>query len=240
MAEFPALPLFTDAFIGDTLHLTTEQIGAYMLLLMTAWRTKDCSLPDDDKYLARVCRMDTKAWGKNRDVLRQFWKRNENGKLVQGRLSDERKFVSDQSKKQSQNSKARWLKDKETGHATAMPNRCQTDAPTPTPTPTPIKESKESNGQILFKSDPSGQDDFINFWKIYPRKVSKADAEKAFKKALATATSVLILEKTKKYAESVAGKDQKYIPHASTWLNGRRWEDEPVALSQKSDYVGMV
>lgn len=32
MAEFPALPLWTDAYIGDTAHLTNEEHGVYLRL----------------------------------------------------------------------------------------------------------------------------------------------------------------------------------------------------------------
>ena len=53
MAEFPALPLFTDALLGDTTHLDATEFGAYLLMLIVAWRSPDCALPDDDRYLAR-------------------------------------------------------------------------------------------------------------------------------------------------------------------------------------------
>lgn len=133
MAEFPALPLFTDAYLADTRHLTAAQHGAYMLLLMMAWRTPDCCLPDDDEKLARWASMDRRTWQRNKAEVMAFWSRNKSGMWEQGRLIDERKYVADKSSKQSANSKARWLKSKETGQAVAMPTQCQTDAPTPTP-----------------------------------------------------------------------------------------------------------
>lgn len=124
MAEFPALPVFTDAFIGDTLHLDAAQVGGYWLMLLAAWRSPACDLPDDDKMLARICRMDARAWAKNGAVLKQFWA-SESGRLYQKRLRGVRKFVSDKSNKNSHNAQARWLKDKETGDANALPNGCE-------------------------------------------------------------------------------------------------------------------
>ena len=56
MAEFPYMRLWTDAFIGDTGHLSAAETGAYIMLLMCAWRTPGCCLPDDDKRLARLIR----------------------------------------------------------------------------------------------------------------------------------------------------------------------------------------
>ena len=61
MAEFPALPLFTDAYLADTRHLSTVQHGAYLLLLMDMWN-RDGVLPDNPKALARIAGLSTKRW----------------------------------------------------------------------------------------------------------------------------------------------------------------------------------
>ncbi|MCJ9428668.1 YdaU family protein [Kordiimonas marina] len=73
MAEFPALPLFTDAYLADTRHLTAEEHGAYLLLLMCAWRTRGCRLRDDDRTLARLVGVTAARWRKLRPVLMDFF-----------------------------------------------------------------------------------------------------------------------------------------------------------------------
>lgn len=40
MAEFPALPLWTDAYLADTAHLSYEEHGLYFHILMTMWRRR--------------------------------------------------------------------------------------------------------------------------------------------------------------------------------------------------------
>lgn len=68
---------------------------------------------------------------------------------------------------------------------------------------------------------------FSEFWKLYPRKKSKANAEKIFHQLLKKGTDYeAIMAGVKDYNEECRGKDEKYIAHAATWLNGRRWEDE--------------
>ena len=85
MAEFPALPFFTDAYLADTIHLSTEEHGAYLLLLMSAWRTRGCYLPDDDKMLARITRTTAARWRKLRPVMQGFFDIVED-RWVQARL----------------------------------------------------------------------------------------------------------------------------------------------------------
>lgn len=127
MADFPALPFYTDAYLADTRHLTAAQHGAYFLLLMTAWRMSDNALPDDDAKLSSWASMDKRTWLKNKSVVMSFWQRTD-GKWRQKKLDMVRKNVAHLSNKNAENAKVRWLKNKETGYAMAMPDVCQTDA----------------------------------------------------------------------------------------------------------------
>jgi uncharacterized protein YdaU (DUF1376 family) len=89
MAKAPIMPVFTDALIGDTTHLSTEQFGAYVLILIATWRNNGKALPDDDQRMARICRMGVKKWRqKVRNNLVEFFTIND-GFWHQHRLEQE-------------------------------------------------------------------------------------------------------------------------------------------------------
>jgi len=144
MAEYPALPLWTDAYLADTRHLSTLEHGAYLLLLQEAWRRPTCSLPDNDGLLARLAGLSVDDWSAVRPAVMAFWDRDGRRKeWTQKRLLKERSYVALKSRSQSDNSLKRWKAKKKihpTGIPTGIPNASQTDPPTPTPTPTVIKE----------------------------------------------------------------------------------------------------
>lgn len=140
MAEFPAMPLWTDAYLADTGHLTTLEHGAYMLLLMTMWRAGG-SLPDDDTRLMRFTKTNSAQWTKIKPVIMEFF-HIEGGKISQKRLAREFDFVKTKREKASQSAKAKYQKYNDLPEANAEERMA--NAPATTPTPTPIKKKEPS------------------------------------------------------------------------------------------------
>ena len=73
--------------------------------------------------------------------------------------------------------------------------------------------------------------EFDRFWQLYPRRVSRKAAEKAWLKIGAEQNRDLFVEIIKGLRRSIVYWQQKgtapeFIPHASTWLNQERWTDE--------------
>jgi len=68
---------------------------------------------------------------------------------------------------------------------------------------------------------------FNEFWKLYPRKVSKKMAEKAWNRLskLKQADALEALPNHIQYWK-LKNTETEYIPHATTWINQGRWEDE--------------
>lgn len=82
----------------------------------------------------------------------------------------------------------------------------------------------------------SGADDWseafdLDFWPAYPRKVCKFASRKAWNRIRPHTQAHLDeiwrgLERWLAYW-SDRGTESDFIPHASTWINQHRWEDEP-------------
>lgn len=111
MARFPKLPLWTDALIGDTYHLTPAEFGAYMRLLIAAWRSSDCALQNNDVFLGRVVG-DPKNWHRLRKAAMGFFTLRADGKWIQKRLLDEHEACARYSDKQAAAGSASALKRK--------------------------------------------------------------------------------------------------------------------------------
>lgn len=71
---------------------------------------------------------------------------------------------------------------------------------------------------------------FDEFWSVYPRKVAKGPAFKAWQKQVDETDAFMaqaVIEDLKKRTRlGYWSFDKTKIPHAATWLNARRWEDE--------------
>ena len=80
-------------------------------------------------------------------------------------------------------------------------------------------------------NNTSSKDDEVNYyfdqlWGMYPRKIGKGQARKAYVAASKKIDFFDLLPKLEAYVSTLDGKDKQYMPHLATWLNGERWADE--------------
>jgi predicted transcriptional regulator len=82
---------------------------------------------------------------------------------------------------------------------------------------------------------------FDEFWNLYPKKVAKADALKAWNKAIKRKSPDELLKLTKAYSE---GKlpDMTYIPYPASWLNKELYEsvEEPKEKTLAKPIFGRI
>ncbi len=71
------------------------------------------------------------------------------------------------------------------------------------------------------------QNGFDDFWGMYPRKVARKDAARAWAR-LSQSQQVAAFRALPMHVAywGAAGRTGETTPHAATWLNGERWTDE--------------
>ena len=77
------------------------------------------------------------------------------------------------------------------------------------------------------KPCPTSPDEFIDWYLEYPRKESKAAAERAYTKARKTATAEQLIAGAIRYAQD-PNREPQYTKLPATWLNSGCWEDGPL------------
>jgi hypothetical protein len=80
-------------------------------------------------------------------------------------------------------------------------------------------------GGQLVRTTPSG---FPDIWNIWPRKVARIAAEKAYKAALKKpgVTPAFLVERAVLYSDAVQHREPTFVLHLATWLHGERWNDD--------------
>ena len=225
----PAFQFYPDNWWGSRhiAAMSIEQRGIHSSLIFSAWLENNCGIPENEVCLS--ARIPDSLKDSAFKVLEWCWFFY-NGFWFCERLLNERI-------KQINLSKIRILSGSEGGR----------------PLKSKINKSKPIDNQLDSKQKPnhnqtitnSEEEDvienenentnvikdekFLEFWKVYPKKVGKGDAEKAWNKIKEPSK---ILELIIKALEWQTKSDQwkkengQYIPNPSTYLNRRHWEDE--------------
>jgi uncharacterized protein YdaU (DUF1376 family) len=231
MSQAPYMPLFTDALLGDTLHLSAAEFGAYCLILFATWSNGGQALPDDDVELARVCRVSKFKWKNLRKKLAPFFEISSTG-WHQKRLEKEWAYVQHRSEINSQNGKKggrpRASSEKRTGNR----NESETKAPKPIPkkkeedSPPPPPHPGQPTGRSP-RGEREEEGEFEEFWKAYPRRVNRVRAYAAFVLARKTASFEQLIAAARRYAAENSGKQMQHVARPENWLGDQRWFDDP-------------
>lgn len=75
MAALPYMQLYVADYLADTMHLTTEEHGAYLLLIFNYWQT---GKPIPVSRLSRITRLSNERWTDVERSLGEFFNEREN------------------------------------------------------------------------------------------------------------------------------------------------------------------
>ena len=73
---------------------------------------------------------------------------------------------------------------------------------------------------------PSTGDAFERFWSVYPRKIGKQSAKRAFERVNVPLETPVTAVERQKCSDHWTQNNGQFIPHPATWLNQGRWDDE--------------
>ena len=146
MAEFPALPVWTDSYLADCRHLNDQEHGRYFQLLILIWRSPNCRIPNDYDWIARKFNRSLQAFENDiLPIMLEFCDSDGNW-ITQKRLTKEWGYLQKQRDRGRAAANSRWSKYK---------IQCESNATlhgfgnAPTPTPTPTKEDIHTGGKRI-------------------------------------------------------------------------------------------
>jgi len=165
MAKRPYVKFYVDDFFGSfkTQGMTTEQIGAYFLMLMAASQEQNIDLLDDDNYLGTITRLGKKF--KNHSAILKKCFESENGRIYNVKLrkvlAEYDKFVENQRIKSAKGVSAK--------QPTGNPQATQAE-PVDNPTKTitnnhkPLKEVAKATKKEIKDLDFQGLNEYRELW----------------------------------------------------------------------------
>lgn len=103
MAALPYIQLYVADYLADTMHLTTEEHGAYLLLIMNYWQTGH---PIPKRRLASVARLSNDRWTDVEKSLSEFFTETPTGEWYHARIEGDLAKVLSKSEQASAAGKA--------------------------------------------------------------------------------------------------------------------------------------
>lgn len=210
----PAFQFYPKDFLSDmnVITMTMEERGYYITLLCMCW-IEGC--------LKGGCQM-VEAFVKQRSSIDKicscFYVKN--GDLYHKRLDAERQKQIEWREKSSQGGKISGEKRRMKGGAKGGSRVVQ---------PKSNQRATLQSSVFSLHNKDIRANQFEIFWQAYPKKKDKQNSYKAFLKINpqnGTLEKMLEAIEAQKKTEDWIKDEGRYIPLPTTWLNGKRWEDE--------------
>jgi uncharacterized protein YdaU (DUF1376 family) len=226
------MPLFCDAYLADTMHLTNEESGCYLKLLMVTWRNNGQPLPDDDIRLARTLSVSMNKWHHLRPRMVEFFDISD-GTWRQKRLEKEwtfcQKAYEENVRKGRLGGRPKSLKENETEKAPALAGGKPDESPLTLKEVSKEEERKKPLAVARVKKPDAEEDpDFRDWYARYPRKSDPGRAAKAYRAARKIASAADLLDGALRYSAECDGKDQQFVKMPASWLGAHSWKNEPL------------
>jgi uncharacterized protein YdaU (DUF1376 family) len=261
----PWLPLYVNDYFADTLDLTTEQHGVYVLLLMIEWR-RGGGIPNDPAFIKRALGAAASDMHGNRfnrlvqPILERFFALDSEGNWRNNRLGKELEKANKFSGKQKEKAEKRWAetnKNNDLENAAAMPASAQQsqsqshskDSSLRSESPT---ASDDAPGGLLDLVEPSAdrtlaariEEAFEKLRSVYPKRDGQQPRKPAFEKFGKLVRKGVdperIIEAAKVYAAEVRrhGKENTpFVKQVVPWLNTAPWEQIASATTSQTETV---
>lgn len=205
----PWMPFYVSDYLSDTMHLSTVEHGAYLLLIMHYWQ-HGC-LPNDDAKLSRICRLSADTFLEVRDTLAGLFGEGWSHKRIDAELArteDKRQKRAASGRKGGEAKASKQTDGNCLANASDLPQQKATnynhshkeEHPV---SPSEIRPPQKSRGQFL------PQD-----WKPCPEGQRMAIAEIGSRDA-----ALRELEKFRNYWFAKSGADGRKRDWEATWRN---------------------
>jgi uncharacterized protein YdaU (DUF1376 family) len=256
MAALPYIQLYVADYLADTMHLTTEEHGAYLLLIFNYWQTGK-KIPK--ARLQRIARLSNDRWNSVEPSLAEFF--NDDGEfwsherierdLESVRLSQCQRSAAGKASAEARKSKAKTKtqrngSDRST-HEPISFNEIKTNKDTDTDTDTEKNISNtgvldilsdDSKSSTLNENQKSSKPDypdwFETIWQNYPQRSGGNDKRKAFHAAQARIKSGkdpgYLLNAVLRYVQFVRANGNwgtQYVMQAATFFGPGEHIDNP-------------
>lgn len=222
-----------------------EYTAYHRLLSYAATNSPDlCTIPDDDRRLARATGLGMKAWRRVRERVLSYWPLVAPGgdlsthvdgiprRFNEHQLEDASRFtklVANNTSRVNRRGNRGSTAGSTGGHLRARGSEVRSQ-----------KSEEEESVNTLWPSSPNGSawpDRFEKFWALWPTKQAKKAAVKAWRSLAPKGDGQALFTAITDGVERAKGSEQwkrGFIPNAAAYLNGERWKDE-IAVPAKVD-----